>query len=135
VTEIIRFLIGFLLIVGALLSLVAAFGVLRLPDIYTRNHAASKSATLGIMSILLATFFYFYLEHGHFNSRLILAIVFLFVTAPVAGHLIARAAYNSGVKLSDTSVKDDLQHKKEYEEKQHSAQKKQKRERLKQPQA
>jgi multicomponent Na+:H+ antiporter subunit G len=117
VTEIIRFIIGFLLIVGGFLSLVTAFGLLRLPDVYTRNHAASKSATLGVMSILLATFLYFYLEHGHFNSRLILAIIFIFVTAPVAGHLMARAAYHSGVKLWDKSVQDDLKHKKEYEQK------------------
>ncbi|MCA1055575.1 monovalent cation/H(+) antiporter subunit G [Rossellomorea aquimaris] len=118
-SEIISWIIGFFLIVGGLLSLVATFGVLRLPDIYTRNHAASKGATLGIMSILIATFLYFYMEHGHFNSNLILAIVFIFVTAPVAGHLIARAAYNTGVELSSESVRDDLKDKEEYE-KQHS---------------
>ncbi|KPL59020.1 monovalent cation/H(+) antiporter subunit G [Rossellomorea vietnamensis] len=114
-SEIIRFFIGFFLVIGGFLSLVTAFGVLRLPDVYTRNHAASKSATLGVMSILLATFLYFYLEHGHFNSRLILAIVFIFVTAPVAGHLISRAAYNTGVKLWDKSVRDDLKDKEQYE--------------------
>ncbi|MCP3740630.1 monovalent cation/H(+) antiporter subunit G [Rossellomorea sp. BNER] len=114
---IISFIIGFLLLFGAFLSLVTAFGLLRLPDVYTRNHAASKAATLGVMSILLGTFLYFYVEHGHFNSKLILAIVFIFITAPVAGHLISRAAYNSGVKLWDKSVQDDLKHKKEYEEK------------------
>jgi multicomponent Na+:H+ antiporter subunit G len=115
VSVIISWIIGFFLIVGGLLSLLATFGVLRLPDVYTRNHAASKGATLGIMSILIGTFFYFYLEHGHFNSRLILAIIFIFVTAPVAGHLIARAAYNSGVKMWDKSVQDDLKDKEVYE--------------------
>lgn len=112
---IISWIIGFFLLVGGFLSLIATFGVLRLPDVYTRNHAASKGATLGIMSILIATFLYFYQEHGHFNSNLILAIIFIFVTAPVAGHLIARAAYNSGVGLWDKSVKDDLKDKEEYE--------------------
>ncbi len=97
------------------MTVVTAVGLLRLPDVYTRNHAASKSATLGVMSILLGTFLYFYLEHGHFNSRLILAIAFIFVTAPVAGHLISRAAYNSGVKLWDKSVQDDLKYKVPYE--------------------
>ncbi|MBM7586241.1 multicomponent Na+:H+ antiporter subunit G [Bacillus pakistanensis] len=114
---IISIIIGFLLLFGAFLSLVTAFGLLRLPDVYTRNHAASKAATLGVMSILLGTFLYFYSEHGHFNSKLLLAIVFIFITAPVAGHLISRAAYHSGVKLWDKSVQDDLKHKKEYEEK------------------
>lgn len=107
-TEIIKFLIAGFILIGAFLSLAAAFGVLRLPDVYTRNHAASKAATLGVMSILLGTFLYFYMEEGHFNSRVILGIVFVFMTSPVAGHLISRAAYNSGVKLSNSSVQDDL---------------------------
>ncbi|MHC0039017.1 monovalent cation/H(+) antiporter subunit G [Pseudoneobacillus sp. C159] len=93
---------------GAFLSLVTAFGLIRLPDVYTRNHAASKSATLGVMFILLGTFLYFYLLEGHFNSRLLLGIAFIFMTSPVSGHLISRAAYNSGVSLWNRSVQDDL---------------------------
>lgn len=106
--EIARFFIGCFMIIGAFLSLVTAFGLIRLPDVYTRNHAASKAATLGVMSILLGTFLYFYIEEGHFNSRLILGIVFIFLTAPVSGHLISRAAYYSGVELTKRSVRDDL---------------------------
>ncbi len=71
-TEIVNYIIGFFLLAGGFLSLVASFGVLRLPDIYTRNHAASKSATLGIMCILLGTFLYFYIVHGIFNSKVLL---------------------------------------------------------------
>ncbi|MEN8701472.1 monovalent cation/H(+) antiporter subunit G [Bacillus infantis] len=110
--EIIRIIIIVLILIGAFLSLVAAFGVIRLPDVYTRNHAASKAATLGVMSVLLGTFLYFYAEEGHFNSRLILGIIFIFMTSPVAGHLISRAAYNAGVPLADVSVQDDLKTKK-----------------------
>jgi multicomponent Na+:H+ antiporter subunit G len=104
----ITFVIAAFIIIGAFLSLVTAFGLIRLPDVYTRNHAASKSATLGVMFILLGTFLYFYLEEGHFNSRLILGIAFIFMTSPVAGHLISRAAYHSGVPLWGKSVQDDL---------------------------
>ncbi|MEH7275178.1 monovalent cation/H(+) antiporter subunit G [Neobacillus vireti] len=111
---IIDLVIGFFIIVGSLLCLIATFGVIRLPDVYTRNHAASKAATLGVMFILLGTFIYFYALEGHFNSRLILGIIFLFMTSPISGHLINRAAYNSGVKLWDKSVRDDL---KEYNKK------------------
>ncbi|GLI85259.1 Na(+)/H(+) antiporter subunit G [Rossellomorea marisflavi] len=114
-TEIVNYIIGFFLLAGGFLSLVASFGVLRLPDIYTRNHAASKSATLGIMCILLGTFLYFYIVHGIFNSKVLLAIVFIFVTAPVGGHLIARAAYHSGAKLWDKSIRDDLKEKEKYD--------------------
>jgi len=114
VSEIINILIGFFILAGAVLCLIATFGVIRLPDVYTRNHAASKAATLGVMFILLGTFIYFYALEGHFNSRLILGIVFLFMTSPVSGHLINRAAYYSGVKLWDKTVRDDL---KEYNKK------------------
>jgi multicomponent Na+:H+ antiporter subunit G len=110
---IIKVVIALFIAIGAFLSLVTAFGLLRLPDVYTRNHAASKSATLGVMFILLGTFLYFYLQEGHFNSRLILGIAFIFMTSPVAGHLISRAAYHTGVPLWDKSVQDDLKLAKE----------------------
>ncbi|CAM3909250.1 monovalent cation/H(+) antiporter subunit G [Mesobacillus thioparans] len=106
--EIVKFFAGLFILIGAFLSLVTAFGLIRLPDVYTRNHAASKSATMGVMLVLLGTFLYFWLIERHFNSRLLLGIAFIFLTSPVAGHLIARAAYNSGVKLSDRTVQDDL---------------------------
>ncbi|MBT2679078.1 monovalent cation/H(+) antiporter subunit G [Mesobacillus sp. AQ2] len=106
--EIVKFFAGLFILIGAFLSLVTAFGLIRLPDVYTRNHAASKSATMGVMLVLLGTFLYFWLIEDHFNSRLLLGIGFIFLTSPVAGHLISRAAYNSGVKLSDRTVQDDL---------------------------
>ncbi|WLR55761.1 monovalent cation/H(+) antiporter subunit G [Mesobacillus subterraneus] len=106
--EIVKFFAGLFILLGAFLSLVTAFGLIRLPDVYTRNHAASKSATMGVMLVLLGTFLYFWLIENHFNSRLLLGVAFIFLTSPVAGHLIARAAYNSGVKLSDRTVQDDL---------------------------
>ncbi len=116
-TEIAKIIVALLIGIGALLNFIAAFGVLRLPDVYTRNHAASKSTTLGVMCILLGTFIYFYLEFGHFNSRIILGIVFILLTSPVAGHLLSRAAYYSGVKLWDKSVRDDLKFKQKLQEK------------------
>lgn len=100
--------IAVFIIFGMFLSLASSFGVLRLPDVYTRNHAASKSTTLGVMSTLLGTLLYFYFYEGVIPSRILLGILFLFVTAPVAGHLISRAAYHIGVQLSDHTVQDDL---------------------------
>jgi len=107
-TEISNFIIGFFILLGSILSLVAAIGVVRLPDVYTRNHAASKSATLGVIFILFGLFLYYLLTEHQVNSRVLLGIVFVFVTAPVAGHLISRAAYNIGVPLWKGSVQDDL---------------------------
>ena len=52
--EVSKIIIAILVLLGAFLSMVTAFGLIRLPDVFTRNHAASKSATLGIMFIMLA---------------------------------------------------------------------------------
>ena len=67
------------------------------------------------MLILLGTLLYFVFFEDHFNSRLLLAILFIFLTAPVSGHLIGRAAYNSGVRLWDNSVTDELARDKKLE--------------------
>lgn len=88
--------------------MVTALGLVRLPDVYTRTHAASKSATLGVMGILTGTFLHFWLIEDHFNPQLIIAIAFLFITSPVAGHLIGRASYMSGVSLAEETVRDDM---------------------------
>lgn len=104
-----EFIVGLFIVVGALLTLAATIGAIRFPDVYTRNHAISKSTTLGVTMILVGTLLYFFLFEEHFNSRLVLAIMFILMTAPVSGHLIGRAAYNSGVKLADRTVTDELE--------------------------
>jgi multicomponent Na+:H+ antiporter subunit G len=108
VTEIYEVIIGLFIIIGALISIVATIGAIRFPDVYTRNHAISKSTTLGVLTILLGALFYFMFFEGQFNSRIVLTMLFIFMTAPVSGHLIGRAAYNSGVKLAEQSVTDEL---------------------------
>ncbi|WP_339254577.1 monovalent cation/H(+) antiporter subunit G [Sporosarcina sp. FSL W8-0480] len=96
------------IIVGIIFTIVTMIGILRLPDVYTRAHAASKSATLGVLSILLGVFLHFWLKEGHFSIQLLLGILFLFITSPVGGHLMGRAAYMSGVKPTDETVDNDL---------------------------
>ncbi|WP_309120389.1 monovalent cation/H(+) antiporter subunit G [Paenibacillus sp.] len=103
-----EWLIAALILLGAALCAVSSFGLIRMPDVYTRSHAATKSSTLGVMSILLGAFLYFLIEHQVTSAKMLLAIAFLFATAPVAGHMIGRAAYRSGVPLSERSVQDDL---------------------------
>ncbi|HUC93997.1 MAG TPA: monovalent cation/H(+) antiporter subunit G [Paenibacillus sp.] len=101
-------LIGVLVLTGALLSALSAFGLIRLPDVYLRSHAATKSATLGVLFVLAGAFLYFWLYLEHASAKLILGIVFVFITSPVAGHLNGRAAYRTGVSLWGGSVQDDL---------------------------
>lgn len=101
-------IIVFLVVVGMVFTIVTVIGILRLPDVYTRAHAASKSATLGVMSLLLGVFLHFWWNEGHFSIQLLLGIVFLFITSPIGGHLMTRAAYMSGVQPTELTVEDDL---------------------------
>jgi multicomponent Na+:H+ antiporter subunit G len=97
---------SFLMISGSLFSLVAALGMLRLPDTIMRMHAATKAGTLGAGLILIAEAV-FYQDLG-ITLRALAAITFLLLTAPVAAHLIGRAAYYSGIKLWKNTWIDQL---------------------------
>lgn len=108
VTVIANILIVTSIVIGLIFTLVTMIGILRLPDVYTRAHAASKSATLGVLSILLGVFFHFWFNEGHFSISLLLGFVFLFITSPIGGHLMGRAAYMSGVEPTELTVGDDL---------------------------
>jgi multicomponent Na+:H+ antiporter subunit G len=106
---VIEWIVVILVLFGTAMSLLSTFGLLRLPDVYNRAHATTKSATLGILAILLGAFIYFFFTHGVSSIRLLLGIVFVFLTAPVAGHLIIRSAHRYGSPLAPISVQDDLQ--------------------------
>ncbi len=90
-------MVSLFLLMGGILSLIAVAGVLRMPDIFTRMHAATKVGTVGVSSITIGLMIHF----GSITvlSRGILVIAFFLLTAPVAAHMIARAAYRSGVSL------------------------------------
>ncbi|WP_154669809.1 Na+/H+ antiporter subunit G [Bacillus niameyensis] len=99
---------GAFIFIGTLICLISSVGLVRLPDVYTRSHAASKSSTLGVLAILIGTQLYFLISEGYFSIRLILGIIFVFLTAPVAAHVICRAAYRANVPLTETSAEDEL---------------------------
>lgn len=98
-----------LILVGAIFSLISAIGGIRLPDVYTRSHAASKSSTLGVLCALAGTLLYFLISDGIFSVRLILGIFFVFLTAPVAAHVLCRSAYRNDVPMVG-AVEDELGH-------------------------
>ena len=85
--------VAVLLVAGALLSLTAAVGLHRLPDVFCRMHAASKPATLGLLVVLLAAA----LALGDLRSATKLALVAIlqFLTNPVGGHMVGRAAWRA----------------------------------------
>lgn len=106
--QIVEAVVALLVLLGTGITLISSLGVIRLPDVYTRAHATTKSATLGILCILLAAFVHFAYFHEIVSVRLLLGIVFVFLTAPVAGHMIIRSAHRTGVPLSEISVQDML---------------------------
>ncbi|MDP2182223.1 MAG: monovalent cation/H(+) antiporter subunit G [Actinomycetota bacterium] len=81
--------------IGAFFFLVGTIGMLRLPDFYSRTHAATKCDTLGAGSILVALAVYTGLKPDAFKILAIAAFVLL--TSPTAGHALARAAFRSGL--------------------------------------
>ncbi len=95
-----------LLLVGGAFMLLAAVGVARMPDVYSRLSAAAKGNTLGLGFLLAAAVVHFG-ELG-VTSHAVLIIAFVMLTTPVSAHLIGRAAYFIGVPLWEGTVRDDL---------------------------
>lgn len=104
----IEIVISIFILLGGAFSVLGSIGILRFPDVYGRLHAATKSATLGVICVMIGTFLFFLSMEGIFIGKLLLTILFVFLTAPVAGFMISKSAYNVGVKLWDRSIQDDL---------------------------
>lgn len=101
-------LTAFFFLLGSLLILIAAIGIIRMPDLYTQMHAATKAPTLGILFIMLGVGIYFHLLSIWGTISII--ILFTFITAPVASHLLAKNAYSQGEPFFNPSQRDDYKH-------------------------
>lgn len=95
-----------LILVGVTLSVIASIGLHRFPDVFARMHAASKPATLGLALTLVGTAIV--LGGTDDVIKLVLVIAFQFVTAPIAAHMVGRAAYRAGSDLSPETAVDEL---------------------------
>ncbi len=95
-----------LILGGAAFSLVASLGLVRLPDLFTRMHAASKAGTVGSGLLLLAAG----LHAGDLAIffRALAGFLFFILTAPISAHLLARAAHQVGYCLHSSTVIDEL---------------------------
>jgi multicomponent Na+:H+ antiporter subunit G len=94
------------LILGGFFMLLGSVGIVRMPDLLSRMQATTKSMTLGAICLLLAVVFHF--EQVGVGVRASLIIAFYVLTAPVAAHLIGRAAYFIGVPLWEGTAIDEL---------------------------
>jgi multicomponent K+:H+ antiporter subunit G len=84
-------LISLLLLIGAGFVAVGSIGLLRLPDLFTRLHGPSKATTLGLGAIVIAGILHQSALGDGLSLRELAIALFLFITAPVVGHLVAKA--------------------------------------------
>jgi multicomponent Na+:H+ antiporter subunit G len=108
---VIDILTSILWLIGSVFALLAAVGVLRMPDVFTRMQASTKASTLGLGCLLIGAA----LQMGDLASFIRLASIgaFVLLTTPVAGHVIARASYFAGVPLWKGTVLDERQRRTE----------------------
>ena len=99
--------------IGLAFDFFGCLGLVRLPDVYNRLQAATKSVTLGTCSILLGTFLVVGFTAAGFKA--LLCIIFILLTSPVAAHAVARGAHRAGFKLWEKSVIDRYAEDKEGE--------------------
>ena len=95
-------IVALLVLAGGIFCFGAGLGVLRLPDVLIRMHASTKAGTVGPGLILTAVALAF--GEGAVIARAAIAILFLLLTAPVAAHLIGRAAFRTGIRLMDRTT-------------------------------
>src|SRR5699024_1221273 len=105
----IKIITGDIVLIGAFLTLAKAVDVISLPDVYRRMQAAGEGSTMGVIFLMLAVVVYS-IPEGIVNAIILLAILFVFITAPLASLLVNRAAYKTGVPLEKKSVQDDLKY-------------------------
>lgn len=99
-------LAGTMMTIGALLALIAGAGLQQFPDVFARMHAATKPATLGLALVLTGAALR--MPNAGAVIKLLLVILFMFITAPVGSHLVGRAAYRAGTELSPDTAIDEL---------------------------
>jgi multicomponent K+:H+ antiporter subunit G len=99
-TVLLEGLIALLILAGAFFTLAGSIGLVRLPDFFLRLHGPTKATTLGVGSLLLASALYFSWHEEQIRFPEVLIMLFLFMTAPVSAHLLAKAALHLGVASS-----------------------------------
>ena len=102
-------IVSFFLLTGAFFIFIAALGILRLPDLYTRMHSTAKASSLGVGLYAIGAGIYF--SELWVFLEAVLIIIFIFLTAPVSAHMIARTGYFLKVHLWKGTVIDELENR------------------------
>ncbi|SEK27222.1 multisubunit potassium/proton antiporter, PhaG subunit [Roseovarius azorensis] len=97
----VEILISVSLVISGIFGLVGSFGMIKLPDPMMRLHAPTKATTLGVGGALIASMLYFYFVVGQLSFHELMITLFLFLTAPITGHFIAKTHLHLNHKPSD----------------------------------
>ncbi|MDX9790072.1 MAG: monovalent cation/H(+) antiporter subunit G [Candidatus Kapabacteria bacterium] len=105
--EFIAVVAGIMILLGSLFILISSIGLIRMPDIFLRMSATTKAVTFGVSFNLIGAAFFF----GDIGTitKAVVIIIFLFSTAPVAAHMIGRAAYFDGVNIWDKTIVNEME--------------------------
>ncbi len=95
---------GLLSVIGAVFLLLAAIGIIRMPDVYNRMQTGTKATTLGSILFLLGIG----LAQPSWLGKILLLILFIVFTNPISSHVLARAAHFRGIPLAEGTVRDCL---------------------------
>ncbi|QPH52526.1 monovalent cation/H(+) antiporter subunit G [Pontivivens ytuae] len=98
----IEWIAAFLVLLGGAFSVIAALGLVRMPDVYIRMHSSTKTGTVGLGLLCIALML---VADGWFQVvEAMIILLFLLITAPIGAHLIGRASYAAGVPFSDATT-------------------------------
>ncbi|WP_178862491.1 Na+/H+ antiporter subunit G [Thiomicrorhabdus cannonii] len=92
-------ILAVLVLVGAVFTLIGSIGLYKLPDFYMRLHGPTKATTLGVGAILVASALYFSFKEETVSLHEVLVTLFLFITAPVSAHLMAKASLHIRTRM------------------------------------
>ena len=90
-TFLLELIVSLLIVFGGAFALVGSIGLVKLPDLLTRLHAPTKATTLGVGGALAASMVFFAAFEDDLSIHEVLITAFLFLTAPISAHFIAKA--------------------------------------------
>lgn len=96
----IEVVIAALLLLGSLFALIGAIGLFKLPDFYMRLHGPTKATTLGVGALVVGSMVFFSVQGEGISLHELLITLFLFITAPVSAHMLAKAAMQQRLRRS-----------------------------------
>lgn len=92
--------IAFLLVAGGIFAFTGSLGMLQFKDFFMRLHGPTKGTTLGIGCMLIASMLYFTITQREFHVQELLITLFLFITAPVTGHMLAKTGLHMHLRFT-----------------------------------